>query len=60
MAVEMEQAVDTHRAVMVIIETRMALGPKRKRRCDAGKPKTTTVVGNSGTLYEEADEGPTE
>ena len=39
--VGLEQAIDTHRAVMVIIETRMALKPKRARRKDAGVKRQT-------------------
>lgn len=50
MAVELEQAIDTHRAVMVIIETRMALQPKRARRKDAGVKRGDKDRGSQGLL----------
>jgi hypothetical protein len=50
MQVELEQAEDTARAVQVIIETRRATQPKRKRRKDAGKPRNAENPPLIGTL----------
>jgi hypothetical protein len=52
MAVPLEQAQDTFRVVEGIIQMRTEAQPARKRRKDAGT-KRETVVGNSGTLYDE-------
>jgi hypothetical protein len=41
--VAMEQAEDTARAIGVIMETRRSLEPKRKRRKDAGQPRTEQI-----------------
>jgi hypothetical protein len=51
--VTLDEAIDTHRVVMGIIEARMDFRPQRKRRKDAGRPRddgNMPLIGNLGGI----------
>ena len=60
--VELAQARDTFRVVEGILEMREASVPRRKKRSDAGKPRSASITeqqANDGT-YEQPDLAPWE